>query len=238
LQPVLLPADGGRGDRIAQYLGAGHVDGAIVILQHEISDIVGSLHGVAIPIVYVGRPVSDTDESGDMFVDSDNYGGGRLAVRALLEAGRRTIATIAGPSDMQAAVDRLRGWHDELAAWGVPEGPTTHGDFTMQGGTAAMTRLLSRAPQLDAVFAASDLMAVGALRVLQASGRSVPGDVSMIGFDDTLVASTAEPPLSSVRQPLEQMGRSAAELLIELIERPSNGRHEVLPTALVTRESV
>lgn len=236
LQPSLLPAGTGDGERIAQYLNGGHVDGAIIILQHEISELVESLSAVRIPLVYVGRPLESNLHAA--YVDSDNYGGGRLAARALLEGGRRRIATVAGPSDMQAAIDRLAGWRDELSDWGVQAGPVSHGDFTMAGGAEAMTRLLSRSPNLDAVFAASDLMAVGAMRVLQASGLSVPAAVSIVGFDDTLVASTAEPPLTSVRQPLEEMGRAAARLLLELVDAPGSASHLVLPTTLITRESV
>ena len=139
---------------------------------------------------------------------------------------------------MEPARDRARGWHDELAGRGVAPGPIVHGDFTVDGGGAAMARLLQREPALDGVFASSDLMASGAIRVLQASGRRVPADVSVIGFDDVLIAASSDPPLTTIRQPLEDMGRVAAESLIELVAGRPVERDHVLPTRLVQRESV
>jgi len=214
------------------------VDGAVVILQHEISDIVAHLAPVRQPIVYVGRPLDRTADASPVYVDSDNYGGGRMAARALIAAGRTRIATIAGPSDMQAAIDRLAGWRDELAESGRSEGGIVHGEFTMASGAEAMSRLLTRQPDLDGLFAASDLMAIGASRVLAASGRAVPRDVSLIGFDDTVLAATSEPPLTTIRQPLEELGRTAAEVVLRLIADPRTVEPIVLPTQLVQRESV
>lgn len=237
VQPVLLPADGRRPEVVAGYLSAKHVDGAVVILQHEIADLVTALRDVPVPLVWVGRPEAN-DTADPVYVDADNYGGGRIAARALLEAGRRTLGIIAGPADMQAAGARLRGWRDELADWAVPSDALAHGDFTLPGGATAMARLLARHPHLDGVFASSDLMAVGALRVLQASGRGVPSDVSVVGFDDTLVAATSEPPLTSVRQPLQEMGTAAGELLLRRLEQPAFRESTVLPTSLVLRESL
>jgi DNA-binding LacI/PurR family transcriptional regulator len=214
------------------------VDGAVVILQHEISDIVAHLERVRQPIAYVGRPLARSADASPTYVDSDNYGGGRMAARALLAAGRTRIATIAGPSDMQAAIDRLAGWRDELVESGRPAGAIVHGEFTMASGAEAMSRLLSRQADLDGLFAASDLMAIGAARVLSAAGRGVPRDVSLIGFDDTVLAATAEPPLTTVRQPLEELGRTAAEVVLRLIDDPSAVEPIVLPTQLVQRDSV
>jgi len=238
LQPVLLPVGPHDGERITHYLGGGHVDGAVVILQHELSGIVEHLEHARPPLVYVGRPVGLSAGASPVYVDSDNYGGGRIAARAMIAAGRTRIATIAGPSDMQAAVDRLAGWRDELADAGRPIGAIVHGDFTMASGAEAMSRLLSRQDDLDGVFAASDLMALGAARALHAAGRSVPADVSLVGFDDTVVAATFEPPLTTVRQPLEDLGRTAAGLLLRLIDGEHDVGQVVLPTRLVPRESL
>src|SRR5690606_35163833 len=160
------------------------------------------------------------------------------AARALTEAGRRRIGIITGPPDMEQANERARGWAEELTRSGIVPGPIVHGDFTVDSGMAAMTRLLQRAPDLDGVFASSDLMATGALRVLQAAGRRVPLDVSLVGFDDVLIATTSEPPLTTVRQPLEEMGRLAAEALIAQIHGRSVEKVNVLPTSLVRRESL
>ena len=189
------------------------------------------------PLAWVGRPRGELGERA-IVVDSDNFGGGALAARTLLDAGRMRLGIIAGPQDMEPARDRTRGWQEELARHGIAQGPVVHGDFTGDGGAAAMARLLHRAPDLDGVFASSDLMASGAIRVLQASGRTVPGDVSVIGFDDVLIAASSDPPLTTIRQPLEDMGKVAAESLLALISGGSVDHNRVLPTTLVRRESV
>lgn len=237
VQPVLLPADDEDRDKIPKFLRSGAVDGVIVILQHEITHLVEAMSDSPVPIAWVGRP---HDEIGpdSIVVDSDNFGGGILAARALVEAGRRKIGIITGPPDMEQANERTRGWTEELTRSGIAPGPMVHGDFTVDSGMAAMTRLLQRAPDLDGVFASSDLMAAGAMRVLQAAGRRVPLDVSLVGFDDVLIASASEPPLTTVRQPLEEMGRAAAEALIATIHGRVAEKVQILPTTLVRRESL
>ncbi|HXH33474.1 MAG TPA: LacI family DNA-binding transcriptional regulator [Plantibacter sp.] len=234
-QPALFLADPSRLDTLVAYLAAQYVDGAVVILQHEISTITQALSAVDLPIVFVGRPMGESTD-GVPFVDSDNYAGGRLAAERLVALGRTRIGVISGPVDMAASSDRVRGWRDVLTEYGLGTRAVARGDFTMASGSAAMARLLSRHPDLDAVFAGSDLMAVGAMRVLEASGRIVPDDIALVGFDDTVVAATSEPPLTSVRQPLEQMGRVAAELVLDLVAGRSVRPHW-LDTTLVIRDS-
>lgn len=237
VQPVLLPADQEDLDRIPRFLRSGALDGAIVILQHEISHLVDRLANAPVPIAWVGRPHADIGPD-PIVIDSDNYGGGVLAARALIEAGRRSIGIITGPLDLEQASDRTRGWTDELERHGIAPGPIVHGDFTLDSGTAAMARLLQRAPDLDGIFASSDLMAAGALRVLQAAGRRVPTDVSVVGFDDILIAGTSDPPLTTVRQPLEEMGRAAADTLLATIRGDAAEKQQLLPTSLIRRESL
>lgn len=237
VQPVLLPADDEDRDKIPKFLRSGAVDGVIVILQHEITHLVDALADSPVPIAWVGRP-NDEIAADSIVIDSDNFGGGVLAARALVEAGRRKIGIITGPPDMEQANQRTRGWTEELTRSGISPGPMVHGEFTVDSGMAAMTRLLQRAPDLDGVFASSDLMAAGAMRVLQAAGRRVPLDVSLVGFDDVLIATTSEPPLTTVRQPLEEMGRAAAEALIATIYGRVAEKVQILPTTLVRRESL
>jgi DNA-binding LacI/PurR family transcriptional regulator len=168
-------------------------------------------------------------------VDADNMGGAWQAVSHLISSGRQAIATIAGPSNMTAADDRLAGYRSALAEGGLaPDGIVCRGDFTVDSGEHAMLRLLDRHPDLDAVFAASDLMAVGALRGLRRLGVRVPDQVAVVGFDDAMLARHTTPRLTTVRQPVEEMGaRSVDELLVA----DETCRTIVLPTGLVLRES-
>ncbi|WP_017619678.1 substrate-binding domain-containing protein, partial [Nocardiopsis gilva] len=160
--------------------------------------------------------------------------------------------TITGPQDMVAGVERLRGYERALRETGhqpVPERIAT-GDFSYDGGARAMRELLRTAPDLDGVFVASDLMAMAALRVLRDAGRTVPGDVAVVGYDDIPFALHADPPLTTVHQPAEQMGQEMARLLVDRISQ-TTGRHSangspeevaeeaavVLDTHLVVRDT-
>lgn len=176
----------------------------------------------------------------------DNYGGGRSAVEHLLAGGRRAIAHITGRLDVYGAQRRVDGYRDALRDAGheVDERLIEPGDFTEEGGRRAMTKLLARRPDLDAVFAGSDVMAAGARQVLREEGRSIPSDVALIGYDDSAIARHMDPPLTSVRQPIEEMGRHMIDLLLTEIadRRPavSRGlerRQVVLATELVARAS-
>ncbi|GIG40125.1 LacI family DNA-binding transcriptional regulator [Cellulomonas phragmiteti] len=238
VQPVLLLDDARDRAPLLRHLTSGHVDAAVVVLQRESEPLFTELGDLPLPVVFVGRPRAAMDDALTS-VDSDNYGGGRLAARALLEAGRRRVATIAGPSGYAPADERTRGFRDELAAWDVHPGPVVHGSFSMSSGASAAASVLRRDPAVDGLFAGSDLMALGALRVLAAGGRRVPEDVSVVGFDDTVVAETCDPPLTSVRQPLRELGARAAELVLDVLRDPGAApQHVLLPTTLTTRESV
>ncbi|MER5774345.1 LacI family DNA-binding transcriptional regulator [Streptomyces sp. NPDC002039] len=239
---LLLVEDRGDYDRIERYLAGGHVDGALAFSLHTDDPLPEITRRIGMPTVYGGRP-GWTAESGDpgvVYVDADNRGGAREAVRHLLSRGRRHIAHIAGPLDQTSAADRLDGYRDVLRD--ADPALTAEGDFTSAGGARAMRQLLDRRPALDAVFAANDLMATGALAVLREHGRSVPGDVALVGFDDTeLVAEAADPPLTTVRQDVEGMGRLMARLLLDTLHRaetaPEPPRPVITPTVLVRRAS-
>jgi DNA-binding LacI/PurR family transcriptional regulator len=233
---LLMPEDPRDEARLERYLAAGHVDGALLASLHGDDPLPERLARRGLPLVVGGRP----QRSGVSFVDVDNRDGARSAVAHLASLGRRKIATIAGPADMNAGIDRLGGYHDGLARAGLTEDATLvdSGDFTYDAGYAAMTRLLTARPDLDAVFAASDLMAAGALGALRAAGRRVPDDVAVVGFDDSPIAPTTDPPLTSMRQPIEEMGREMARLLLVSIGRPDAApRHVILATRLVRRAS-
>jgi DNA-binding LacI/PurR family transcriptional regulator len=173
-------------------------------------------------------------------VDVDNRQGARKAVEHLLAGGRRMVATISGPLDMPVGIDRLAGYRDATGeAFGVSDATLeAAGDFTQESGAKAMSRLLTKRPDLDAVFAASDLMAAGALSALTAAGRRVPEDVAIVGYDDSPLASSTHPQLTSVRQPIEEMGREVARLLVEAVEGTDRvQRRVILATELVKRAS-
>jgi DNA-binding LacI/PurR family transcriptional regulator len=185
----------------------------------------------------VGRPSKAIKAS---YVDVDNRQGAQTAVAHLISGGRRVIATIAGPQDMAAGIDRLRGYRDGLADGDLAADTSllAIGDFTQESGAVAMKRLLAARPDIDAVFAASDLMAAGALNVLAAAGRRVPADVAVVGFDDSPVATSTTPQLTSVAQPIEAMGREVARLLVDAVEASDLvPRRVILATDLVRRAS-
>ena len=237
MQLVLLMPQG-RADelRVERYLAAGHTDGVLLVSLHGSDPLPRDLQRRGISVVVGGRPPG----SGITYVDVDNRGGAGSAVRHLIDIGRRHVATIAGPQDMPPGADRLAGYHETLASAGrtVEDRLIEVADFTVGGGRAAMERLLERSPDIDAVFAASDLIALGALGALQAAGRAVPNDVAIVGFDDSPLAASALPPLSSVRQPIEEMGREMTRLLLHGIRNAGDSpRRVILDTSLVARRS-
>jgi DNA-binding LacI/PurR family transcriptional regulator len=233
---LLMPQVRADEVRVGRYLAAGHVDGVLLVSLHGSDPLPEELQRRGIPVVVGGRPPS----AGITYVDVDNRRGAATAVQHLLADGRRQVATIAGPQDMPAGADRLAGYHEAIGSAGLPpnEQLVEIADFSLEGGRSAMERLLARAPRLDAVFVASDLMGVGALSALQSAGRAVPDDVAVIGFDDSPLAAQAQPPLSSVRQPIEEMGREMAQLLIRMVtSRERVARRVILATDLVIRAS-
>ena len=237
MQLVLLMPQG-RADeqRVERYLAAGHTDGVLLVSLHGSDPLPMDLQRRGIAVVVGGRPPGD----GVSYVDVDNRRGAGAAVRHLLEIGRHHVATIAGPQDMPPGADRLAGYHETVADAGhaVEERLIEVADFTLDGGRAAAARLIERAPDLDAIFVASDLMGLGALAALRAAGRRVPDDVAVIGFDDSPLAASANPPLSSVRQPIEEMGREMTRLLLHRIRHSDDPpRRIILDTNLVVRES-
>jgi DNA-binding LacI/PurR family transcriptional regulator len=238
LQLVLLMPDSAADTaRTADYLSAGHVDGTLLVSLHGDDPLPDRIAQAGIPYVVGGRPLRTPAAS---YVDVDNRGGARSAVEHLISNGRRTIATITGPTDMGAGVDRLAGYREAIEDAGITQDPTlvATGDFTQESGVAAMERLLKSRRDIDAVFAASDLMAAGAMSVLEAAGRRIPQDVAVVGYDDSPVASTLRPRLTSVRQPIEEMGREMARLLVDQVEgRDTVQRRVILATELVKRAS-
>ncbi|MCW2865197.1 MAG: transcriptional regulator, LacI family [Actinoallomurus sp.] len=230
-QVILMLVSSAAGHaRVERYVAGGHVDGVILLSMHGADPLPASLGRSRVPIVSHGRPASSLPVP---YCDCDNHGGARAAVEHLIAQGRRRIATIAGPRDMTAAQDRLDGYR---AAMGAADRPSivAMGDFTRESGTTAMQQLLADDPEIDAVFAASDLMAIGALGALRAAGRRVPDDVAVAGFDDIGLASFSEPPLTTVRQPVADVAACIVQMLLG--DEPPTAP-VILPTELVIRES-
>ncbi len=230
----LFIASDDAGDKMTSYVRGGNVDGAIIV-SHHTSDTFIDRIAAALPVVYGGRPVRHRD--GDYYVDVDNVSGGRDATQYLLETGRTRIATITGPLTMPAGVDRLQGYRDALAAAGIPEGIVEDGNFTSDGGAAAMRRILAQPERPDAVFIASDLMARGALGELAIAGLRVPEDIAIMGFDDSPVATSVTPQLTTMRQPSFAQGQHMAGTLLDVLAGKHPRHATILPTELVVRAS-
>ncbi|MEV4561070.1 LacI family DNA-binding transcriptional regulator [Kitasatospora sp. NPDC049285] len=228
---VLTAVPGPARPSLVRYLCGGHVDGVLLVGRWSDPALPGLLRAAGVPVVALGRPPQPQSVA---HVDADNLRGAQAAVRLLHQAGRRVVTTIAGPPDTAAGADRLAGYRRSLLEHGDPTRCTVaYGDFGTRSGEHAMLRLLDQRPDLDAVFAASDAMAMGALRALHRLGRKVPDDVAVIGFDDAPAAARSRPGLTTVRQPVEDLGARAVELLHD----PCPTRSVVLPTHLVVRQS-
>ena len=224
--------------RTIRFLEGGHVDGALVFAPHQGDPLPTALRLLRLPIVFGGRP--GTGRRGVHAVDFDNRAGARLAVHHLLDTGRRRIGVVTGMLDHPAAADRLAGWRDALTEAGLdPDGLSEAGDFTMASGDRATAALLARVPDLDAVFAASDLMAAGAMRAVRAAGRVIPNDVAVVGFDDQPnLAPAMDPPLTSVHQdPREQIRHMVRRLMSLLAGDDVAPDTTVLPVTLTVRDS-
>jgi LacI family transcriptional regulator len=216
---------------IHQLLSNKFLDGVIIASSLLDEPLLEALATECLPFVLVGRHHTQVS-----YVDVDNQASSAELIAYLIQSGYRRIATVCGPQNMIAGVDRLKGYKAGLEQCGIAFDPTlvAEGDFSEESGYHAMQRLLPFRPQ--AVFAASDTMAVGVLRALQESGLRVPEDIAVAGFDDMPFAANTTPPLTTVRQPVERMGEAAAETLIDLIEHPNSPPcRAILPTELVIR---
>ena len=210
------------------------IDGLIVASMLLEDPLVESLIENDIPTVLIGRHPNNTSIS---YVDVDNHNSAREIVSYLLRLGYRRIATVTGPQNMIAGADRYEGYKVALRQWGITLEPglVADGDFSEEAAYSAMRRILPHKP--DAVFAASNSMAIGVLRALNEAGLRVPEDVAVVGFDDMPFAAHTTPPLTTVRQPVLRAGSMAADTLMSIIDNPGSApRRIILPTELVIRE--
>ncbi len=221
--------------QINQILSNGLIEGIVVASNLLDDQVIQTLSSSHLPFVTIGRSPGHSEIS---YVDVDNQNGAYDAVSRLFRIGRTRIGTIAGPENMIAGSDRMQGYLAGLRDHGQLPDPSliTNSDFTEMGGYEAAQKLLKARP--DAIFVASDTMAMGALRALRETGLRVPEDVAVIGFDDIPMAARTIPPLTTIRQPIFRIGSLAVETLIQQIETPvQQPRRIVLPTELVIRAS-
>lgn len=233
---TLLIASETDPEKTRRYLQAGNVDGAL-ILSHHSDDRSYVALSRSLPVVFGGRPANADGGVAPVYVDVDNAAAARDVTELLISSGRRRIATVAGPTNMTAGLDRLAGWRGALEGAGLPTDLVEHGDFTPASGADAMERLLARGEPIDGLFAASAQMADGALSVLRAHGLVAPTDLGIVTFDDDYFAQRATPPLTTVDQDEGEVGVTMAELLMRSIEGEDVPRVTMMPTRLIRRGS-
>ncbi|MEU5317669.1 LacI family DNA-binding transcriptional regulator [Streptomyces sp. NPDC021056] len=236
--PLLLMLAGTEDERrrITRYITAGHVDGVLLVSSHSADPVAKELHEAGVPLVQCGKPMSPGSKVS--YVAADDRDGARDMVRHLLSLGRRRIGVVTGPLDSPGGVDRLAGYKEVLAEAGIEidERLVTSGDYSRASGESGAERLLAQAPDMDAVFVASDLMAQGVLAALERAGRRVPEDVSVGGFDDSAAALTARPQLTTIRQPYDRISAEMVRVLLAQIGGEDSAA-VILPTELVKRDS-
>ncbi|MEH0589425.1 LacI family DNA-binding transcriptional regulator [Streptomyces sp. B21-106] len=232
LMLCLAASDRGR-KRVEELFRSRGADGVMLMALREDDPLARMAQEAAIPVVFGGRPVGPAPR---WYVDVDNVGGAREATEYLLSHGRTRVAAICGRLDTEAGRARYRGYRDAVLAAGLEPFPPLEGDFTEPSGAAVMAALLRSDPDVDGVFAANDNMAAGALRSLRGAGRLVPADVGVVGFDDLEIARIADPPLTTVHQPITALGRETARMLVALLDGQDR-TPLILPTRLVTRSS-
>ncbi|MEU0025002.1 LacI family DNA-binding transcriptional regulator [Streptomyces sp. NPDC006335] len=222
--------------RLTRYITSGHVDGVLLLSNHSGDPVAAELHDAGIPLVVCGKPIGRGTKVS--YVAAADREGAQDMVRHLLAGGRRRVGMVTGPLDMPGGPDRLAGYRDVLAEAGLPYDPAlvVEGDFRRSGGERAARRLLAQAPDMDAVFVASDLMALGVVGVLQQAGRSVPDDIAVGGFDDSPAATAITPALTTMRQPFDRISAEMVRMLLAQIAGEDTAG-VILPTELVVRDS-
>ncbi len=220
---------------ISQIIYNGLIDGVIVLSMLMDDPLIDRLSESNRPFIMIGRHPTNEKIS---YVDVDNRLGAYQGVAYTIQTGHKRVALIGGPHNTISGQDRYQGYLDALRENDLPVIPEliTEGNYSDAGGYQAMKCLLPHHP--DAVFAASDAMALAAMRAIQEAGLCIPEDIAIVGFDDIPPATTSKPPLTTVRQPISRTGKIVAEMLIDLIEHPDPQPHRVvLPTELVIRSS-
>ncbi|MFD9124290.1 LacI family DNA-binding transcriptional regulator [Kitasatospora sp. NPDC059571] len=211
--------------------------GVVLVFSSLPPEVKQQLRSRAIPFVIIdpaGDPEPDVPSVG-----SANWSGGLAATRHLIESGHRRIAIITGPEDMLCSLARLDGFRSAMSMAGLPVDPSlvAFGDFHVEGGRLRAMEMLGRPDRPTAIFAGSDLQALGVLEAARVHGLKVPDDLSVVGYDDVAIARWASPALTTVHQPLQKMAEEAAQMLLRLRADESTGTRLELATSLVVRSS-
>lgn len=220
---------------IHRHLQSGIVDGFIAASAEFDEPLIEAMQRSNRPFVLIGAQEFDDETN---FVDIDNIMGGRLAAQHLIDRGYQRIATITGPQNMVAGRDRLIGFQNAMQENGreCDDNLIVEGDFTKESGTASAVKLLPHNP--DAIFIASDFMALGAMEAIKDAGLAIPEDIAIIGFDDIPQAASHHPPLSTIHQPTEELGNLAVDVILrEINDTDSDVYQAVLPPTLIPRET-
>ena len=218
-------------------MARGLADGLLISLPREPEAYLKSLRQKGFPYVIIDHR---SEEPSDCFVSADNYQGGYEATKHLIELGHQRIGIVTGWMDMVSAQDRLKGYQAALADAGIPfeEELLFAGDFSQPGGFNGGTYLLELADRPTAVFASNDISAMGVIEATRAKGLQVPHNISVVGFDDIPTAALLSPQLTTMRQPLQKMGRSATQMLLDLLKNPEERPESIIfPTELIVRET-
>ena len=218
-----------------RVLNRGYLDGVILASFDKNDPLIARIEKSDMPFIMIGRPDETSNAS---YVDANSEEGAYTAVAHLIHRGRKRIATITGRLDMNSGIDRLNGYKNALSERGLPidEALIVNGYNSEAEAYNAMLRLLPHKP--DAVFVASDGMALGALRALRSANIAIPDEIAVVGFDDLPLAATSDPPLTTVKQPVRRMGVIAAETLLDIIKEGAEPpRRIALPTELIIRQT-
>jgi LacI family transcriptional regulator len=222
------------GQWLAQHLmKSRQVDGVVMIPSPPAEVLYRSLINSEMPCITIGR----FNDQSDCYVDIDNHMGAVMAVKHLIDLGRKRIATLTGRQIELSGRDRLEGYKDALQQAGLAFDPALVIEGEYQEGIAYHATKALLDGRCDAIFAANDSMAIGAMNAIQANGLRIPEDIAVVGFDDMPRASLLKPALTTIRQPLNQFGEIATEFLLALIQRQPHAQQALLPTELIIRES-
>lgn len=220
---------------LAEYLRSGHVDGAIIHGTYRHEPLLKHLVEAELPIVTFGHPLGYEDRVS--WVAADDRMAAREMMNYLIGRGHKQIATIAGPINGGGGFYRLAGYRDAMGAR-YRKSLVAYGDWSLESGRTGANLLLTRHPDIDALFIASDLMATGAISEIRRVGRRIPHDIAIAGFDDSAIAASIEVPLTTMRHPFAQQARASVRMIVDLIEGIQNQpKHLLFPAELIVRES-